>query len=257
MANDITVVKSNRKYKTLVTDIGNAKQANAVLNGEKVNIVTAVIGDGNGAYYSPSADMTAVLNEVWRGDIANKTINPDSPNMYDVRVVLDWSVGGFTVREVGLLDDQGDLIVIANTPDTPKAVLADGILAPLTIVLHVVFTNTEVIEFTVNPTVDAVDAETLQREIERHNADPKAHAELLKTAGVSLKIGDQEPEDGPALWFNTGAVEKPKTVVFLELGGDSDESDLIAAIAGSNNPVMNADVNGENPDRVEIQITKN
>ncbi len=191
MANEVTVVTSNRRFKTLVTDVGNVKSANAVLNGKKVNIVTAVIGDGNGAYYSPTSDQTALRREVWRGDIANKAINEKSANMYDVRIVLDGSVGGFTVREVGLLDDEGDLIVIANTPDTPKAVLEDGILAPLTIVLHVVFTNTEVIEFTVNPSVDSVDYETMQTEFKKHNADLNAHAAQRRVIAVRPRDPDK------------------------------------------------------------------
>lgn len=88
MADEITVISDDKKYKTLVTDIGHVKIANAVLNGEKVNITTAVIGDGGGADYKPAGDMTKIKNEVWRGEIANKSINPKSKNMFDIKVVL-------------------------------------------------------------------------------------------------------------------------------------------------------------------------
>ena len=168
MADEITVISDDKKYKTLVTDIGHAKIANAVLNGEKVNITTAVIGDGGGADYKPTGDMTKIKNEVWHGEIANKSINQKSKNMFDIKVVLDGNVGGFTVREVGLLDEKGDLIVIANTPPIPKVVLTDGALVPLVIMLHVVFTNSAAVKFTVNPNLDAATYEDLAYAISVH-----------------------------------------------------------------------------------------
>lgn len=175
MNETVLTVKDSRKYKTLVTDKGNAKIALAVLNGEKVNVTTAVVGDGGGMYYSPTPDMTALKHEVWRGEIANKEINAASANMVDVKIVLDGSVGGFTVREIGLLDADGDLIAICNTPDTEKAVILDGIAATLTLIMHVVFTNVDAVEFQIDPSVDKISAEEMDAAIQKHNADPNAH----------------------------------------------------------------------------------
>ena len=85
---NVVVTKQDRKYKTLVTDIGNKKMTNAILNGKKVNVVMAAVGDGGGSYYLPTADMTALVHEVWRGAIASKEINSKSSNMVDVKFVL-------------------------------------------------------------------------------------------------------------------------------------------------------------------------
>ena len=38
---NVVVTKQDRKYKTLVTDIGKEKMTNAILNGKKVNVVMA------------------------------------------------------------------------------------------------------------------------------------------------------------------------------------------------------------------------
>ena len=43
---NVVVTKQDRKYKTLVTDIGKEKMTNAILNGKKVNVVMAAGGDG-------------------------------------------------------------------------------------------------------------------------------------------------------------------------------------------------------------------
>jgi hypothetical protein len=194
---EIVSVTDNRKFKTIVTDIGNAKIANAALNGKKVNVVTAVVGDGGGAYYLPTADMTALKHEIWRGEIANKEINAVSQNMVDIKIALDGGVGGFTVREIGLLDDEGDLIAICNTPDTEKVVIVDGIAATLTLIMHVVFTNVDVVEFTVDPSVDNVSAAEMEAAIKKHNEDPDAHGGAFPIFG-----GTEEPDtDGPYLWL--------------------------------------------------------
>ena len=62
-------------------------------------MVTVVVGDGGGTYYIPTADMTELRGERWRGNIAQKRVNPDSPNMIEIRAVIPRDVGGFTVRE--------------------------------------------------------------------------------------------------------------------------------------------------------------
>ena len=138
--------------------------------------------------------MTEIKNEVWRGEIAEKKVNAVSPNMVDVKIVLDGTVGGFTVREVGLLDDSGNLIipdhrcgdvdfrsvqrvtgellvpqivrevgllddagnliVVSNFPDTAKALILDGIASKLTLWLHVLFTNVDAVQFVVDASVD-------------------------------------------------------------------------------------------------------
>lgn len=155
---NVVVTKQDRKYKTLVTDIGKEKMTNAILNGKKVNVVMAAVGDGGGSYYLPTADMTALVHEVWRGAIASKEINSKSSNMVDVKFVLPGTVGGFTAREAALIDDEGDMIAVCNLPDTEKAAIEDGIAAALTILMHIVMTNRDALTFTLDPTTDTASA---------------------------------------------------------------------------------------------------
>lgn len=167
MAEDTVVItRGAQKYRTLVTDIGNAKIAKAALIGEKVNVIEAAVGDGGGAYYVPTADMAALKNEKWRGPIQAKAINPDSKNMVDVKFRLDGTVGGFTIREAGLFDEDGDLIAVCNMPDTEKAVILDGISSTLTILMHTIITNIDAVEFKVDTRVDVVTQAELEQAIE-------------------------------------------------------------------------------------------
>ncbi len=157
-----------RKYKTIVSAIGKQKIANATLNGTKVNITQAAVGDGGGAYYLPHADMTALVAEKWRGDIAGKWINEQYENMIDVKIVLPTEVGGFTVREAALYDEDGDLIVICNMPDTEKVTIVTGSAGQLTILIHIVLTDADTVEIKIDPRLDVVTAEDVERMIRQH-----------------------------------------------------------------------------------------
>ena len=180
---NVVITTDERKYKTMVTDLGNQKLAGYTLDGPKINITTAVVGDGGGSYYIPTPDMTEIKNEVWRGEIAEKKVNAVSPNMVDVKIVLDGTVGGFTVREVGLLDNAGNLIVVSNFPDTAKALILDGIASKLTLWLHVLFTNVDAVQFVVDASVDNVTREELEAELKQvireHNRADHPETELV------------------------------------------------------------------------------
>ena len=182
MANEIIISSDSRPYKSLITDIGTAKMANAALEGRKVNIVEMHLGDGGGTYYMPTTDATALVNEVWTGEIASKTINEASPNIIAVKTVVPSNVGGFTVREAGLFDDEGDLIAVCNMPDIGKATLPEGISSSIDIVMNILLTNVDAVNFVINPTLDPASREDVAEAVAAHNASPTAHPNLAGAA---------------------------------------------------------------------------
>lgn len=48
----------DKTYGTLVTDCGIQLIAAAVMEGKKINITDLAVGDGGGAYYQPTPNMT-------------------------------------------------------------------------------------------------------------------------------------------------------------------------------------------------------
>ena len=58
-----------KKYCSIVTDIGEQLMTQAIAEGKKVNITKIAVGDGEGSYYKPSATQTKLKNELGRGDI--------------------------------------------------------------------------------------------------------------------------------------------------------------------------------------------
>ncbi|WP_457635770.1 phage tail-collar fiber domain-containing protein [Persephonella sp.] len=117
---------TNENYYTILTSYGKQALANAQASGTAVNITEFAVGDGNGSYYAPNETQTALKNEVYRAQINRITTDSDNPNWVVVEGIIPADVGGFTIREIGIFDDSGNLIAIGNYPETYKPVLSQG-----------------------------------------------------------------------------------------------------------------------------------
>lgn len=118
------------------------------------------------------------MRELWRGPIVSAEQNPTVPNMMDVKIIIDDSVGNFICREMGLFDESGTLIAICNTPDTEKVAISTG-RGRAAHHAHgsIVVVDSSVLEFTISSSLDTVTPEDLERAIDDHNKDPESHAD--------------------------------------------------------------------------------
>lgn len=178
------------KYGTIITQAGAEIIAECILSGTALVISTAAAGDGGGGYYEPTTTQTALANEKWRGGIASAQINKETPNMLDVKVVIPDDVGGFVVRELGLFSEDGVLIAICNTPDTEKVAISGGVSGKLTMLMHIIVADASVVEFTINPALDAVSRQELEAAISDHNASATCHADIRALALESVQKGE-------------------------------------------------------------------
>jgi len=167
---------STKKYFAIITDVGQSKIAEAVAGGQKLNITTFLVGDGNGEYYVPTSDMTAIKNEVWRGTISKADVVQDAQKILRITTVIPAEVSGFIVREIALLDETGELIAIGNTPDLPKVRLEDGASTELKLTMRLAVKNTEALSFTIDPHTVIMTKDML----DTHNVDDNAHNELFE-----------------------------------------------------------------------------
>lgn len=141
MSTESTEEVKEQLYGTLITEAGVNAVFVATTEGQKVDIVSIGAGDGGGAYYMPTTDMTEMVNEKWRGVIGTYEVNEKSPNMIDVRATIPMDVGGFTVRELALFSDDGTMVAIANTPDIEKVYMENGIFGAVDVTVKIVLTN--------------------------------------------------------------------------------------------------------------------
>ncbi|MDE7582442.1 phage tail protein [Enterobacter hormaechei] len=102
------------KYYSILTNRGKELEAQSSATGKPVIIKDFVVGDGNGQAVRPDPAQTKLVREVYRSAISALQVSPDQANQFFAQLVLPVAVGGFVVREVGLLTDAGELYSVAN-----------------------------------------------------------------------------------------------------------------------------------------------
>lgn len=168
MAGNVSVENSERMYEAVVTDLGNELMMDAVANGRKVAVTEFAVGDGNGEYYRPGTDMTALRHEVWRGPINSCEISREAANVLIITAVCPGPAGGFTIREMGVFDTAGNMIAVCNCPATPKVTITDGVVNEMRLEMEIALINGYAVELLVDPnivTATKADIERLREEI--------------------------------------------------------------------------------------------
>lgn len=141
-------------YQTIFTNLGLAKIAQAIAEETTVSLATMVLGDGLGNPVEvPNANATDLLRQVWSGALSYLQVDATNPNRFIAEAVVPASVGGFTVREVGILDSNGDLVVNANFPEIYKPDIGEGATRDLVVRIYFEVANADVINLTFDPNV--------------------------------------------------------------------------------------------------------
>lgn len=108
------------KYYSILTNRGKELEAQSSATGKPVIIKDFVVGDGNGQAVKPDPAQTKLAREVYRNAISALQVSPDQANQFIAQLILPVNVGGFVVREVGLLTDAGELYSVANSAAIEK-----------------------------------------------------------------------------------------------------------------------------------------
>ena len=166
-------------FYTLLTAQGAALLTNAYIAGTSVSFTHLVVGDGNGLPVTPTEAMTTLVHEVHRVPLSAINVDVDNPNWLVAEAVLPTSIGGWTIREVGLLDTAGHLIAVGNFPDTYKPLLAEGSGRDLLIRVIVETSNSAQVTLTVDPGVVLATKATVDNGISAHEAKADPHAQYL------------------------------------------------------------------------------
>ncbi|WP_023641008.1 phage tail protein [Dickeya zeae] len=195
------------KYMTLLTQVGRAKLANAAASGKMLNITHMGIGDGGGNPTTPDPAQTALINEKRRAVLNALRVDPNSPNQIIAEQVIPENEGGFWLREIGLYDVDGDLIAVANCPDTYKPQLQEGSGRVQTVRMILVVSNASAVTLKVDPSVVLA----TRQSVDDKAIEVKAYADTLMTSHVSEANPHQQyaPIESPAL---TGIPTAPTAV---------------------------------------------
>lgn len=140
-------------FYTVLTDVGQAKLANAIALGQTIEITQLAVGDGNGSLPDPDTSRTALVNEVRRAAINRSEVDAENPSWVVVEQVIPPDVGGWTIREIGVFDVEGDLIGYGNYPETYKPVLSEGSSRTQTVRFVMEVSDTAAVTLKVDPSI--------------------------------------------------------------------------------------------------------
>lgn len=165
------------KFKTVITTAGAAKlAATTVPGGKKINLNVMAVGDGGGKLPMPDAGQTQLVNEVWRHTLNKISQDNRYSNYIVAELVIPPEVGGFWMRELGLYDDEGTLIAVANMAESYKPELAEGSGRAQTCRMVIIVSSVESVALSIDSTMvmatqDYVDDRLAEHEKSRRHPD--------------------------------------------------------------------------------------
>ena len=140
-------------YFAILTQVGEAKLANAIALGQTLKIKKLGVGDGNGNLPVPVRTQTALVHEQRRADLNQLAVDPANSSQIIVEQVLPEDVGGWWIREIGIYDEAGDLCAVANCPPSYKPQMAEGSGRTQVVRVVLIVASTAAIELKIDPSV--------------------------------------------------------------------------------------------------------
>ncbi|AYH49950.1 phage tail protein [Dickeya fangzhongdai] len=163
------------KYMTLLTQVGATKLANATALGKVLDITHMGVGDGGGNPTTPDPAQTALINEKRRAPLNSLSVDPVNPNQIIAEQVIPENEGGFWLREIGLYDADGNLIAVANCPETYKPELKEGSGRIQTVRMILIVSHTDAVALKFDPTVALATRRYADALITSHIGDANPH----------------------------------------------------------------------------------
>lgn len=181
-----------QSFYTLLTQIGAAEIVNAHASGTTLPITHVSIGDGSGAVTIPTEAQTALVNEVHRVPASAISVDAENPNWLVIEAVVPANIGGWTIREIGLVGGDGaggKLLAVGNFPATYKPMVNEGAAKDLVIRLIVEVSNASVVTLLINPAVVVATVQAINNAVAAHELKPNPHPQYLKVSQRGIVNG--------------------------------------------------------------------
>lgn len=187
------------KYFAILTNQGAARLANTAALGTKLYLTQMAVGDANGTLPTPDPAQTKLINQKRIAPLNLLAVDPNNSSQIIAEQIIPENEGGFWIREIGLYDDAGILIAVANCPETYKPKLQEGSGRTQTIRMILIVSSTSAITLKIDPSVVLATRQYVDDKVVEVNAytdtllaahlaatDP--HPQYLKTADIDNYI---------------------------------------------------------------------
>lgn len=139
----------NSKHYAVVTELGKQLLRDAYEQHRSINLTQMSLGDSNGAYVTPDVRFDSLVNELGQEALHEGTVHEHF--IHAIVYVNRSRFAGKHIREFGLRDEDGNLIVYAAYPETLVSDEATSQFIQLEIECMVELENTEMVSLTITP----------------------------------------------------------------------------------------------------------
>lgn len=179
-------------FKTIYTRLGAQLLIQATSTGQAVRLTQMAVGDGNGNPTTPTNTQTTMVRERYRGNINRIYQDPTDKTRFTAELVIPANTDAFTMREIGVFDSNGTMIMIGNMPDIYKPAPSEGAYSDVIVAVDFFLTNDAVINITFDPNTVVVNQTWL--------VNNWTAAQLIPGGTVGQVLGKESNADGDYIW---------------------------------------------------------
>ncbi|MBB7988160.1 phage tail protein [Escherichia coli] len=186
---------TTRKFKTIITDTGAKKLAQAAApDGNPVRLTHMAVGDGGGTLPTPDSKQTRLVHEVWRHTVNRVILDATHQNRIIAELVIPPETGGFWIREIGVFDEHGDLIAVGNTAESYKPTVAEGSGRAQTFRTILTISSTATVALTVDNTMVMATVDYVNDKLKEHEQS-RRHPDASLTAKGFVQLSSATNND--------------------------------------------------------------
>ncbi|END14291.1 phage tail fiber repeat family protein [Escherichia coli P0302308.2] len=198
---------TTRKFKTIITDTGAKKLAQAAApGGNPVRLTHMAVGDGGGTLPTPDSKQTRLVHEVWRHTVNRVILDATHQNRIIAELVIPPETGGFWIREIGVFDEHGDLIAVGNTAESYKPTVAEGSGRAQTFRTILTVSSTATVALTVDNTMVMATVDYVDDKLKEHEQS-RRHPDASLTAKGFVQLSSATNSDSETLAATPKAVK--------------------------------------------------
>uniref|UniRef100_UPI001F32704F phage tail protein n=2 Tax=Escherichia coli TaxID=562 RepID=UPI001F32704F len=203
----LSMSTTTRKFKTVITDTGAKKLAQAAApDGKPVRLTHMAVGDGGGALPTPDSKQTRLVHEVWRHTVNRVILDATHQNRIIAELVIPPETGGFWIREIGVFDEHGDLIAVGNTAESYKPAVAEGSGRAQTFRTILTVSSTATVALTVDNTMVMATVDYVDNKLKEHEQS-RRHPDASLTAKGFVQLSSATNSDSETLAATPKAVK--------------------------------------------------
>lgn len=228
------------EFYSIITSVGLAKLA-ALPAGESMTLTHMAFGNST---LAPSVDQTELHSEQYRCELTKVAVVENDPECLAAEAIITADIGGFWIREIGIIDSDGDLIAVGKYPSTYKPTATDGSVKELGVRMILRVTNaTNVIVTYNNGIMDgAANTDLSNLTYEGQNKlDNKANIDLSNLSATGQQKFDAKADlESPSF---TGTPTAPTPVAGTNTGQLATTAYVVQAVATAISDALTALVN--------------